>query len=289
MKILRNTMCAGVLAAGVLVFSGCGGSGGGEGTAPGPGGGGASAKSSNRSTAPPIAVAAPSLPKRPAALEKLVAPKDSAVIAGMVIYQGTPQKPKSINFGPDKVCASLHPDKPPVYETLVVNPNNTLKWALVGIRGTVPGTYTPSEKPVAIDQVGCVFTPHVAGAMVGQTIEFHNSDPVTHNIRATATRNTSFNNNFAPKSVTKTKFDSAEVGIPLKCDIHFWMSSYIHVFPHPFFTITGDDGSYVISGIPPGTYTLIAWHETLKTKTQRVTLKAGEVTQIDFTFGGGNQ
>jgi hypothetical protein len=124
--------------------------------------------------------------------------------------------------------------------------------------------------------------------MVGQGIEFHNSDPVTHNVRGSATRNTAFNNNFAPKSVTKTKFESPEVGIPLKCDIHFWMSGYVHVFPHPFFTITGDDGSYVISGIPPGTYTLICWHETLKTKTQSVTLKAGEVKQIDFEFAGGN-
>jgi plastocyanin len=226
------------------------------------------------------------VPKRPERAGKIVAPPGTAVLTGFVLYQGPRPKPKDINFGPEKVCASLHPDKPPVYETLVLNPNGTLKWALVGIRGTVPGKYSPSEKPVVVDQVGCIFSPHVVGAMVGQGIEFHNSDPVTHNIRSTATRNVSFNNNFAPKSISKTKFESPEVGIPLKCDIHFWMSGYIHVFPHPYFAVTGDDGSFVISGIPPGNYTLLAWHETLKTQTQLVSLSAGEVKEIDLTFVG---
>jgi hypothetical protein len=282
MKTTGASICMGMLAGTALFFSGCRENNPGERAEPGTAASGSSARLSAPSTPP----GAHSVPKRPPAFSKLVAPKDSAVIAGMVVYQGTPPKTKDINFGPEKVCASLHPGKPPIYETTVVNPNGTLKWALVGLRGNVPGNYSPSEKPVVIDQVGCIFTPHVAGAMVGQGIEFHNSDPVTHNIRSSATRNTSFNNNFAPKSITKTTFDSPEVGIPLKCDIHFWMSAYVHVFPHPFFTITGDDGSFVISGIPPGTYTLLAWHETLKSKTQSITLKAGEVKEIDFTFVG---
>ncbi len=237
------------------------------------------------STAPPHAGDL-SVPKRPERAGKIVAPPGLAAITGFVLYQGTPPKPKAINFGPEKVCSSLHPDKPPVYETLVVNPNGSLKWAVVGIRGNVSGKYPPPEKPVVVDQLGCIFAPHVVGAMVGQEIEFRNSDPVTHNIRGTATRNRPFNNNFAPKSITKIKFDSPEIGIPLKCDIHFWMSGSINVFPHPFFAVTGDDGSFVISGVPPGNYTLLAWHETLKTQTQSITLSAGEVKEIDFTFVG---
>jgi plastocyanin len=265
-------------------LQGCGTNAPGDRAAVALAGPGAAAKSS----APKSTAAPASAPKRPAALSKIVAPRDSAVIAGIVAFQGTPPKPKDINFGPEKVCASLHPDKPPVYETLVVNGNGTLKWAVVGIRGKVAGDYPPPQKPAVVDQVGCIFLPHVVGAQVGQEVEFHNSDPVTHNVRATATRNLSFNNNFAPKSVTKTRFDSPEVGIPLKCDIHFWMSAYINVFPHPFFAVTGDDGSFVISGVPPGTYTFVAWHESFKTQTQTVTVKAGEVKEIDFTFVGSN-
>jgi hypothetical protein len=85
---------------------------------------------------------------------------------------------------------------------------------------------------------------------------------------------------------TKTKFDSPELAIPLKCDIHFWMSSYIHVSQHPFFAITGDDGSFLIPDVPPGDYTLLAWHETLKTQTQTISVKAGEVKEVNFTWPG---
>jgi plastocyanin len=286
MKTATITICLEILAGTALVLSGCNKSEPSGNAAPASAKVTATAGAGLKSSVPAREAGTPSMPKRPATLNGLVAPKDSAVIAGMVVYQGTPPQPKAVNFGPEKVCASLHPDKPPFYETLVVNPNGTLKWAMVGIRGAVPGKYAPSEKPVIVDQVGCVFTPHVVGALVGQDIEFHNSDPVTHNIRSSATRNSSFNNNFAPKSITKTKFESPEIGIPLKCDIHFWMSAHIHVFAHPFFAITGDDGSFVISGVPTGNYTLVAWHETLKTQTQTITLKAGEVTMIDIVFNG---
>jgi plastocyanin len=281
MNMTRSEIWLSLLAGTALFWSGCGPSSTSDRAAPG-----APARAQGKAT---LSSAAPHgderiVPKRPERSGKVVAPPGTAALTGFVLYQGPRPKPKDINFGPEKVCASLHPDKPPIYETLVLNPNNTLKWAVVGIRGSVPGSFSPSEKPVVIDQVGCIFQPHVIGAMVGQGIEFHNSDPVTHNIRASATRNIAFNNNFAPKSISKTKFDSPEVGIPLKCDIHFWMSSYIHVFPHPYFAVTGDDGSFTISGISPGNYTLLAWHETLKTQTQLVTLSAGEVKEIDFTF-----
>jgi plastocyanin len=225
--------------------------------------------------------------KRPSLASRVVAAHDTAAIIGWVNYQGTPPKPKTINFGPEKVCGSLHGDKPPLYETLVVNPNGTLKWALVTIRGSVPGTYPPPAQPVVVDQVGCVFTPHVVGAMVGQEVEFRNSDPVSHNIRGTPVRNLIFNNLFASKVSINNKFDKPEIGIPLKCDIHFWMSAYVHVMPHPFFAITGDEGSFVISGVPPGSYTLVSWHESFKPQTQMISLSPGEVKEIDVSFSGG--
>jgi plastocyanin len=269
-----------VLTATALFSSGCGSKSVSE---------GASATASAASHVAASAAGAPAaapVARRPAATRKIVAPPGAAVITGRILYQGTPLKPKVINLGAEKVCSDLHHGKPPVYENLVVNPDGAIKWALVAVRGNVPGSYPPPKEPIVVDQAGCVFTPHVVAGQVGQEIEYRNSDPVTHNIRSTPTRNRPFNQNFAPKGDARSKFDTPEVGIPLKCDIHFWMSSYIHIFPHPFFAITGDDGSYVISGVPPGNYTLLAWHETLKTQTQLVTLGAGEVKEIDFTFGG---
>jgi hypothetical protein len=228
----------------------------------------------------------PAIAKRPSLASKIAAQRDAGVIAGFVVYQGTPPKPKTINFGAEKVCGELNRDRPALYETLVVNPNGTIKGALVAIRGKVPGNYPPPKEPVVVDQIACTFVPHTVAMILGQEIEFRNSDPVSHNIRGTPTRNTIFNSLFATKSVVKSKLEMAEIGIPLKCDIHFWMSGYLHVLPHPFFAITGDEGSFVISGVPPGSYTLLAWHESFKMQTQAITISAGEVKELEFTWGG---
>jgi len=272
------------LAAAALAASGCAKSGASGGAATAPTAAGAAR--ANRAAAPAPSREA-SLVKRPSLASRITAPRDAAAITGWVVYQGTPPKPKAINFGAEKVCASLHGDKPPLYETLVVNPNGTIKNALVTIRGKVPGNYPPPAQPAVLDQVGCTFVPHVVAMMAGQEIELRNSDPVSHNIRGSPTRNLVFNSVFATKVSTKNKFDSPEMGIPLKCDIHYWMSGYIHVLPHPFFAVTGDDGSFVIPNVPPGSYTLLVWHETLKTQTQAITLTAGEVKEVEFTFSGG--
>jgi plastocyanin len=285
MKTVSTCISLAVLTVTGLVASGCGQNPTSDRAAPsstaattGP------AKSSG---APPQSGEPSSVPKRPVRTTKIEAPADSGVIAGWVLYQGSPPKPKAINFGPEKVCASLHPNSPPVYETLVINPNSTVKWTLVSLRGKVPGKYPPPSQPAVVDQVGCIFVPHVVTALAGQEIEFRNSDPFSHNIRGSPHRNLVFNSVFTAKSSTKVKFDEPEIGIPLKCDIHYWMSSYVHVLPNPFFAITGDDGSFVISGIPPGSYTLFAWHESLKSQTQSITVKAGEVKDVDFIFSGG--
>lgn len=214
----------------------------------------------------------------------VVVSADKAAITGTVRFEGTPPKPKTINFGPEKQCAAMHEHGPPPVETLMVNPNGTLKWTLVHIRDKVAGDFKPSTEPVVIDQVGCVFVPHGVALMAGQELEFRNSDPLLHNVRGMPTRSLGFNFNFPAKADGKTRLTVPEIGIPIKCDVHFWMSAYIHVLPHPFFAITQDDGSFVINGVPPGSYTLQAWHETLKTQTQEITVAGGEVKKVEFVY-----
>jgi hypothetical protein len=264
-----------------LVSSGCAKMGAGTGAAPADL---TASRGTPKTSATATPTPAPSLVKLPSLAGRVKAPGDKGAIVGWVVYQGTPPKPKPINFGAEKICADLSRDRSPLYETLVVNPNSTVKGTLVAIRGKVAGDFTPPAQPAVIDQVGCVFTPHVVGVMVGQGLELRNSDPVSHNIRGTPTRNSPFNSVFSSKATSKLAFDTPEIGIPIKCDIHFWMSGYVHVSQHPFFAVTGDDGSFVIPDVPPGTYTLLAWHETLKSQTQTVTVKAGEVSEVGFTW-----
>ena len=112
-------------------------------------------------------------------------PQGKSSIAGRIVFEGTPPKPRPINFGPEKSCAEMHADKKPFSESLVVNSNGTVKWMLVYIKGKVPGDYKPPAEPVVMDQLGCVFVPHVVAMIAGQEIEYRNSDPVTHNVRVT--------------------------------------------------------------------------------------------------------
>lgn len=271
------------LSACALLFAGCSGN-----TPAEPAGAGAGASPTAAAKPAGAAVAPTAKPalNRPAAFDKVAAPKDKGTIIGRVIYSGTPPKPKPINFGADKVCGDLHKEHAAFYETLVLNPDSTVKWALVSIRGKVPGDYKPPAKPAVLDQEGCIFTPHVVAMMAGQEIEYRNSDPLSHNIRTNSRRNPPFNNIFAPKATSKSKLDTAEQSIQVKCDIHFWMSAFLHVLSHPFFAVTGDDGVFIIPDVPPGDYTLSTWHETLKIPDQKVSVGAGEIKEVDFVVSG---
>lgn len=219
-----------------------------------------------------------------AAGKDLVIAADKGALAGVIRFDKAPPKPKTVNFGAEIQCAKLHKTPPPL-ETLVVNPNGTVKWMLVSIKGEVPGDYKAPAEPAVIDQSGCMFVPHVLALMEGQAVEFRNSDPVTHNVRGSPKRSTAFNLLFPPQGPPqRVVVDRREIGVPLKCDIHFWMSGFMHVMRHPFFSVTGDEGTFTINNIPPGKYTLETWHETLKPQTQEVTIEAGKLLQADFVF-----
>ena len=244
----------------------------------------ATATAATTAGGPTAATGSPGATPRAAATDVKPA-SGTAALVGVVRFNGDPPKRRPINFGPEKKCHEGHEGSPPMEETLVVSPDRTIQWVTVRIAGKVPGTFAPPSKPAVLDQKGCIFLPHVLPVMAGQTIEVRNSDPVLHNVRCEATLNPSFNRNLPkPGDAMTVKFDTPEMGLKLKCDVHFWMAGLIHVLPHPFFAVTGPDGTFAINNLPPGTHKLEAWHEKLGKLTQEVTVKEGESKTVEFVF-----
>ena len=149
------------------------------------------------------------------------------------------------------------------------------------------GTYhfdIPSES-VKLDQQGCRYMPHVLGARVGQPIEISNSDETMHNVHAVPDVNREFNFAQFKKGQSDVRtFTTPEVMVPFKCDVHGWMNAYVGIVEHPYFAVSSDGGKFELKGLPPGTYTIEAWHEKSGTQTQQVTIGAKESKEITFSF-----
>jgi hypothetical protein len=219
---------------------------------------------------------------------------DVGSIAGSIAYNGTPPAPKKIDTSADPVCGQRNPNLST--EDTVVN-NGKLANAYVYIKdgaaadGTKIGDYawTPPSTAAVLDQNGCHYRPHVLGVMTNQKISITNSDPTQHNIHPTPKNNPEWNQtqpNGAPP--IEKSFARAEILVPVKCNQHPWMKAYIGVSKHPFFAVSGEDGSFTIKGVPPGTYTVAAWHEggaTGTEKTMKVTVAANTAAKADFAFG----
>ena len=243
------------LALAALTFVACGG--GGEAPAP-------------KAEAPPAATAASS------------GQSGNAVIAGSVSYtNGDPDAP--IKMAADPVCKSLH--KEAVYSENVVADGGGLANVFVYVKGGLTGSYPPPAENALLNQEGCQYFPHVSGIMVGQTLVIKNSDPTLHNVHAMAKKNKEFNQGqpFQDMEIERT-FDTPEVMVPFKCDVHPWMSSYMGVLDHPYFAVSGADGSFAIEGLPAGDYELEAWHEKFGARTVKVSVAADGSAEANFDF-----
>jgi plastocyanin len=207
-------------------------------------------------------------------------------ITGTVTFSGTAPTLPPLTMDADPDCDKMHAEPVPS-EMLVLGSGNTMANIMVWVSGGLPAgkTWPAPATPVVMDQRGCKYEPHVMGIMVGQAYRILNSDGILHNVHTLPKVNPSFNAAMpATRKEATTTFNQPEAIFNIKCDVHPWMSAYVGVYTHPFFSVTSTDGKYTISGLDPGTYEITAWHERLGTQTASVTVGAGDPTTQDFKF-----
>jgi len=206
----------------------------------------------------------------------------AGTISGKVTYTGTPVKQKPIDMSKEPSCAKQHAT-PVTTETIVTGPNNTLQNVIVYISAGADDANAPSQA-VTFTQKGCQYLPHVIALHTGQQLQVINGDQTSHNIHPLAKVNREWNKSQPPGSpAIQEKFDSPEF-ISVKCNIHPWMHGWFAVLKTTHYSITGDGGGFSLPNLPPGKYTVTAWHEDYGTQTQDVTITGDEAKSIDFSF-----
>jgi len=213
-------------------------------------------------------------------------PTTGASVRGTVRFEGKIPAAKPISMAADPVCAKQHPS-PVLAQPVVTDASGDLQNVVVFVSdGLGDQKFDPPAQPAVVEQKGCLYEPHVMAMRANQPLEVVNDDSTLHNIHPIPANNREWNRAEAPGSKMQEAFAREEVAIPVKCNVHPWMKGYIAVFKHPFFAVTGKDGGFDLSNLPPGTYTIKAWHETLGSSTQTVTVGANETKQISFVFKG---
>lgn len=219
---------------------------------------------------------------------KRVDPATAASIVGRVMFEGAAPAPATVNTSADSACASS--GKTVRNESVIVD-NGALENVFISIKdglisdGLTGYAFDVPTAPIELDQNGCVYVPHVLGIRVGQPLKVLNNDPTGHNVHAAAKVNDQINTSQPFKGMAYThSFSKPEVMVPFKCDIHPWMLAWVGVVDHPYFAVSGNGGQFELKNVPPGTYTIQAWHERFGTQAQKVTLGDKETRQITFTF-----
>jgi plastocyanin len=206
-------------------------------------------------------------------------------VTGSVKLDGAAPKMRTISMAAEPACAKGHTG-PVTSEEVVTGDKGALANVVVYVKSGLDGYSFPvPATPVKFAQEGCQYHPHVAGVQVGQGIEVVNNDQTTHNIHPIPKDNREWNESQPPGAQPIAKsFTREEIAIPVKCNVHPWMKAYMAVLGNPYFQVTGKDGAFDLKNLPPGTYTLVAWHELYGPSEQTVTIGPKESKAVTFTF-----
>lgn len=201
----------------------------------------------------------------------------AADITGTITLKGTPPPEKSITpLKEDPTCGKLHSDVPKT-RFYVVGENNGLADVVVYLEGISGKSTGAAAKPLLLDQKGCEYIPSILALQTGQKLDVKNSDPVLHNVHAIPDANSgnkeSNNAQMANTPDISMSFAKPEMFLKFKCDVHPWMFAWVSVFDHPYFDVSGKDGSFKIANVPPGKYKLVAAHRKAGTATQDIEVK----------------
>src|SRR5215831_11174568 len=201
-------------------------------------------------------------------------------LSGVVKFQGTAPMPMRIQMAADPACSKSHAS-PVMSEEVVTDGSGGLANVVVYVSdGLGDKTFDAPMQPAVLEQKGCVYEPHVLAMRAGQTLKVVNDDSTTHNIHPTPANNREWNKSQPPGLTIEETFARQEVSVPVKCNVHPWMKSYVAVVKSPYFAVSAKNGSFEIKDLPAGTYTIQAWHEKLGTKSQQVTIGANESKKV---------
>ncbi len=222
----------------------------------------------------------------PAPASATLDPATTGTIDGTVRLEGTPPQAQMIRMDGDRRCASLVPGATRATESYILGPDGTLANVFVYVTSGLDGrSYPVPDTPVILDQQQCWYTPRVIGVRVGQPFQILNSDPLLHNVRADSAVNEPFNQGQPVQGVRYSHtFSAEEVMVPMKCDVHAWMNAWVGVVNHPYFAVTGADGRFSLPNLPPGAYTVEAWHEAAGTMTGTATVTAQGTAALTLTL-----
>jgi plastocyanin len=217
-------------------------------------------------------------PRTPSPLDRA----STGTIAGTVTLAGTPPSMATLRMTAE--CAAQHPAAVPTGDVVVHD--GRVENAYVYIKdGLGERVFAAPAEPVVIDQVGCVYRPHVVGVQTCQPITFKNSDSFLHNVHGTPTVSSQWNFSMGVQGSTRTvRIPKPEVPVEVRCDVHPWMRAYVAVSAHPYFAVTGADGRFVLRDVPAGDYLVASWHERFGTRETRVTLGAKDTKDLAFAY-----